>query len=109
MVLFFCPSLASTDWPHFPSLPPSGSPCRYVIPTWQDEQDVRSGKKVGTMWGIMDAEEAKHVKPEGHKKPHYKKEDGERSSASLEEEEDGAVQLPLKRAQQVLLGSRQEA
>ncbi|KAL4420347.1 hypothetical protein ABPG77_006154 [Micractinium sp. CCAP 211/92] len=47
--------------------------CWYAIPTWQDEQDVRSGKKVGTMWGIFDKEEAEEIIPEGHRHPHYYK------------------------------------
>ena len=44
--------------------------CWYAVPTWQDEQDVRSGAKVGTMWGIMTPEEAAKIKPEPHRRPH---------------------------------------
>ncbi|GAB4814766.1 hypothetical protein N2152v2_001812 [Parachlorella kessleri] len=44
--------------------------CWYVIPSWQDEQDVRAGKLVGSMWGLMTPEEAADVIPEPHRKPH---------------------------------------
>lgn len=44
--------------------------CWWAVPTWQDEQDVRSGKLVGTMWGVMTPEEAARVIPEAAKKPH---------------------------------------
>lgn len=44
--------------------------CWWAVPTWQDEQDVRAGVKVGTMWGIMTKEEAEKVKPEPGTKPH---------------------------------------
>jgi len=44
--------------------------CWWAVPTWQDEQDIRSGAKVGTMWGIMTPEEAEKVKPEPGTKPH---------------------------------------
>lgn len=44
--------------------------CWWAVPTWQDEQDVRSGKKVGTMWGIMTKEEADKIIPEAGKRPH---------------------------------------
>lgn len=49
--------------------------CWYAAPTWQDEQDVRSGKKLGTMWGIFEKEEADRIIPEGHRRPHFKKDD----------------------------------
>lgn len=41
---------ASTAPPH----PERHGPCllcRYAIPSWEDEQDVLAGRKVGTMWG----------------------------------------------------------
>jgi hypothetical protein len=44
--------------------------CWYAVPTWEDEQDVRAGRKVGTMWGIMTPEEAAEIKPEAAAKPH---------------------------------------
>lgn len=44
--------------------------CWWSKPTWADEADVRSGKKVGTMWGVMTPEEAARVLPEPGKKPH---------------------------------------
>lgn len=44
--------------------------CWYAQPTWEDEADVRSGAKVGTMWGIMTPEEAARIKPEPSRKPH---------------------------------------
>ncbi|KAI3425307.1 hypothetical protein D9Q98_009072 [Chlorella vulgaris] len=50
--------------------------CWYAVPTWKDEQDVRSGAKLGTMWGIFSKEEADQIIPEGHRHPHYKKKEG---------------------------------
>lgn len=47
--------------------------CWYAIPTWADEQDIRSGKKLGTMWGIFPEEEAEQILPEAHRHPHYRK------------------------------------
>jgi hypothetical protein len=44
--------------------------CWYAVPTWQDEQDIRSGDKVGTMWGIFTPEEAARIKPEAGTRPH---------------------------------------
>lgn len=52
--------------------------------------------------GIFSKEEAAKIKPEGHKRPHFIDED--------EEDEDrkpcssGGAKLPLKRAQQLVLG-----
>lgn len=45
--------------------------CWYATVSWKDEQDVRAGNKVGTMWGIMTKEEAAHIKPEEGVKPHH--------------------------------------
>lgn len=44
--------------------------CWWAKPTFEDESDVRSGAKVGTMWGIMDPEEAAKILPEPGTKPH---------------------------------------
>lgn len=46
---------------------------RFAMPTWQDEQDVRSGKLVGTMWGVMTPEEAADIEPEPHRWPRRKR------------------------------------
>lgn len=43
--------------------------------SWKDEQDVRSGAKVGTMWGIFTPDEARKIIPEAHKHPHEKPEE----------------------------------
>ncbi|KAK2076052.1 hypothetical protein QBZ16_001388 [Prototheca wickerhamii] len=55
--------------------------CWFATVSWKDEQDIRSGAKVGTMWGIMTKEEAAHVKPEEGVRPHFDKEDGEAVAA----------------------------
>ena len=44
--------------------------CWWAVPTWEDEVAVRSGDKVGTMWGIMTPDEAAAVLPEPGTKPH---------------------------------------
>lgn len=44
--------------------------CWWATPTWQDEDEVRKGNKVGTMWGIMTPDEAAEVLPEAGTKPH---------------------------------------
>lgn len=62
-------------------------PNRYATVSWQDEQDIRSGKKVGTMWGIMTKEEAARVKPEEGTKPHMK---------DRADEEEGDEEAPLR-------------
>ncbi len=46
--------------------------CWWAAPSWEDEQDVRSGAKVGTMWGIMTPEEAAEVLPEPATKPRHR-------------------------------------
>ncbi|KAL6776791.1 hypothetical protein ACKKBF_B30930 [Auxenochlorella protothecoides x Auxenochlorella symbiontica] len=61
--------------------------CWYATVSWQDEQDIRSGKKVGTMWGIMTKEEAARVKPEEGTKPHMK---------DRADEEEGDEEAPLR-------------
>ncbi|KDD75147.1 papain family cysteine protease [Helicosporidium sp. ATCC 50920] len=48
--------------------------CWYATVSWKDEQDVRRGKKVGTMWGIMDHKQAAKVLPEPGVTPRFKKE-----------------------------------
>lgn len=45
--------------------------CWWAQPTWEDEQEIRSGDKVGTMWGIFTAEEAERIKPEAGTKPQW--------------------------------------
>lgn len=44
--------------------------CWWAVPTWKDEQDVREGNMVGTMWGIFTPEEAEKMKPEPGTHPH---------------------------------------
>lgn len=44
--------------------------CWWASPTWEDEKDVREGRLVGTMWGIMTPEDAAKIKPEAHRHPH---------------------------------------
>jgi hypothetical protein len=67
-----------------------GKDCWWAVPTWQDEQDVRSGVKVGTMWGIMTPEEAKKVIPEASKKPH-KEDDPDDAGCKMKDESASAV------------------
>lgn len=52
--------------------------CWYATVSWQDEKDVRSGKKVGTMWGIMDKEKAERIIPEAGVKPHFRHDHGDK-------------------------------
>ncbi|PSC75212.1 Cathepsin Z isoform A [Micractinium conductrix] len=67
--------------------------CWYAAPTWQDEQDVRSGEKLGTMWGIFPKDEAEAIIPEGHRRPHYKPDSGYGGAAgAAADEEDAAVE-----------------
>jgi hypothetical protein len=53
----------------------------FVFICREDEQDVRAGKKVGTMWGIMTPEEAAEVLPEPATKP--KKKDPDSNDADV--------------------------
>ncbi|EFN53751.1 hypothetical protein CHLNCDRAFT_136354 [Chlorella variabilis] len=66
----------------------------YAIPTWQDEQDVRSGKKLGTMWGIFSKEDADKIIPEGHRHPHFSKDQPEDDSATASEFKDTPEDRP---------------
>jgi len=69
--------------------------CWWANPTWQDEQDVRSGKKVGTMWGIMTPEEAAKVLPEPATKPKKKDPDTNTAAAGGSAEESVEVDVEL--------------
>jgi len=61
--------------------------CWWAMPTWEDEQKVRSGELVGTMWGVMTPEEAAQIKPEGHRHPHKVDDDDDVVGVNEEEEE----------------------
>lgn len=67
--------------------------CWYAVPTWQDEQDVRSGAKVGTMWGIMSPEEAAKIKPEPHRRPHTDGSDGSDDPNDFHAAEPGSLRV----------------
>lgn len=68
--------------------------CWYALPTWEDEADVRAGRKVGTMWGVFTKEEAGKFKPEPGTKPHVKKAHRNDDESDAEEEEEAR---PLRR------------
>lgn len=80
--------------------------CWYAVPTWRDEQDVRAGKLVGTMWGVFPAEEAEKILPEEGKRPHFRPADLDAATKVEGESKEGEVVRPLKRSQQAVLGSQ---
>ncbi|KAL4539726.1 hypothetical protein Ndes2526A_g02745 [Nannochloris sp. 'desiccata'] len=71
--------------------------CWWANPTWEDEQDVRAGKKVGTMWGIMTPAEAAKVLPEPATKPKKKEPDDNQGSGAAQEGVEVEVELLGKR------------